>query len=146
VTLRFGLIRSLFQSYVFFVSGTQGSASQPWLRSGLRFAPQPRNRLQFRKASPLAIKTTLQFNVVYPVALPHKVIKIASVIADIRRLLAERPFVPFSIYCTDGGVLRIPTVDHAIISPTGRRVIVFFDDDTAVPRLSMQQREQLGEK
>jgi hypothetical protein len=64
-------------------------------------------------------------------ALLHGVIKIASVIADIRRLLAERPFVPFSVYCTDGGVVRIPTVDHAVISPTGRRVVVFFDDDTA---------------
>jgi hypothetical protein len=61
----------------------------------------------------------------------HKMIKIASVIADIRRLLAERSFVPFSVYCTNGGVVRIPTVDDAVISPTGRRVIVFFDDDTA---------------
>ena len=61
----------------------------------------------------------------------REVIKIGSVIADIRRLLAERPFVPFSIYRTDGEVLRVPTVDHAVISPTGRRVIVFFDDDTA---------------
>jgi hypothetical protein len=64
-------------------------------------------------------------------ALLGEVIKVGSVIADIRRLLAERPFVPFSIYCTNGGVVRIPTVDHAVISPTGRRVIVFFDDDTA---------------
>jgi hypothetical protein len=63
----------------------------------------------------------------YILALLHDMIKIARVIADIRRLLAEKPFVPFSIYCTDGGALRV----HAVISPTGRRVIVFFDDDTA---------------
>jgi hypothetical protein len=64
-------------------------------------------------------------------ALLREVAKIPTVIADIRRLLAERPFIPFSIYCTDGAVLRIPTVDHAVISPSGRRLIVFFDDDTA---------------
>jgi hypothetical protein len=63
--------------------------------------------------------------------LPHKAIKILPVIADIRRLLAERPFVPFSIYCTDGGVLRVPTIDHAAVSPTGRRAVVFLDDGTA---------------
>jgi hypothetical protein len=63
-------------------------------------------------------------------ALQRETAKIPTVIADIRRRLAERPFIPFSIYCTDGG-LRIPTVDHAVISPTGRRLIVFFDDDTA---------------
>jgi hypothetical protein len=76
-------------------------------------------------------QTTCLFYVMIDLALLHKMIKIASVIADIRRLLAERPFVPFSVYCTDGGVVRILTVDHAVISPTGRRVIVFFDDDTA---------------
>ena len=76
-------------------------------------------------------QTTCLFYVMIDLALLHKMIKIASVIADIRRLLAERPFVPFSVYCTDGGVVRIPTVDHAVISPTGRRVIVFFEDDTA---------------
>jgi hypothetical protein len=63
--------------------------------------------------------------------LPHLVSKFDDVIADIRRLLAERPFAPFSIYCTDGGVLRVPTIDHAVISPTGRLVIVFFDDNSA---------------
>lgn len=57
--------------------------------------------------------------------------KILHVVADIRRLLAGRPFVPFTIYCADGGTLRVPTHDHAVISPNGRRVIVFFDDDTA---------------
>jgi hypothetical protein len=60
-----------------------------------------------------------------------KRVKIFGVIADIRRLLAARPFVPFAIYCADGGMLRVPTLDHAVISPNGRRVIVFFDDDTA---------------
>jgi hypothetical protein len=52
-------------------------------------------------------------------------------VADIRRLLAAKPFIPFSIYCADGGTLRVPTVYHAAISPNGRRIIVFFDDDTA---------------
>ena len=31
---------------------------------------------------------------------------------DIRKLIAAEPFVPFVIHTADGGVLRVPTVDH----------------------------------
>jgi hypothetical protein len=50
--------------------------------------------------------------------------------ADIRRLMNAAPFVPFTIHLADGNKLRVPTVDHVAISPTGNRVIVFADDDT----------------
>ena len=49
-------------------------------------------------------------------------------IAEIRRLLSARPFVPFTIYPADGAELHVPTVDHAAVSPNGRIVVVFFDD------------------
>jgi hypothetical protein len=52
-------------------------------------------------------------------------------IAEIRRLLAGRPFVPFSIYPADGAELHVPTVDHAAVSPGGHTIVVFFDDGTA---------------
>jgi hypothetical protein len=50
--------------------------------------------------------------------------------ADIRKLVHAVPFVPFTIHLADGGQLRVPTVDHVAVSPTGGRVIVFADDDT----------------
>jgi hypothetical protein len=50
--------------------------------------------------------------------------------SDIRKLIHSAPFVPFTIHVADGGQLRVPTVDHVAISPTGNRVIVFADDDT----------------
>ncbi|MDA1272800.1 MAG: hypothetical protein O2960_01935 [Verrucomicrobia bacterium] len=51
-------------------------------------------------------------------------------IADIRKLVHAVPFVPFTIHLADGGQVRVPTVDHLAVSPTGGRVIVFADDDT----------------
>ncbi len=51
-------------------------------------------------------------------------------IAGIRKLVHAVPFVLFSIHLPDGGHLRVPTVDHVAVSPTGGRVIVFADDDT----------------
>jgi len=38
--------------------------------------------------------------------------------------------MPFTIHSADGMALPVPTVDHAAVSPTGNRVIVFLDDDT----------------
>ena len=51
-------------------------------------------------------------------------------VADIRKLMHAVPFVPFTIHLAEGGDLRVPTVDHVAIAPTGGRVIVFRDDDT----------------
>jgi hypothetical protein len=53
-------------------------------------------------------------------------------ISDLRRLLAARPFVPFTIFLADGGQLRVPTVDHAAVAPTGARVIGFAVDDSTI--------------
>jgi hypothetical protein len=50
--------------------------------------------------------------------------------ADIRKLVHTVPFVPFTIHLADGGQVRVPTIDHVAVSPTGGRVIVFADDDT----------------
>ena len=49
-------------------------------------------------------------------------------IPDIRELIAARPFVPFTIYLGDGEGVRVPTVDHVYVTPTGNRVFVSFDD------------------
>ncbi len=49
--------------------------------------------------------------------------------ADIRKLIHASPFVPFTIHLADGGQLRIPTVDHIAVPPTGNRIFVFGDDE-----------------
>jgi hypothetical protein len=52
-------------------------------------------------------------------------------IAEIRRCLSRRAFVPSPFYSADRTALHGPTVDHAAVSPNGNRVIVFLDDATA---------------
>jgi hypothetical protein len=51
-------------------------------------------------------------------------------IADIRKCLSRRPFMPLTIHSADGMAFHVLRVDHAAVSPTGNRVIVFLDDDT----------------
>ena len=51
-------------------------------------------------------------------------------IPDLKELIASRPFVPFTIHLVDGGAVRVPTVDHVYVTPTGNRVFVSFDDGT----------------
>ena len=53
-------------------------------------------------------------------------------IGDLRRLIDAQPFVPFTIHTASGAQLRVPTVDHIAVSPTGARVIVFADDDSTI--------------
>jgi hypothetical protein len=52
------------------------------------------------------------------------------VIADLRKIITKRPFVPFTIHTVDGGAMRVPTLDHVHVTPKGDRVFVFFDDGT----------------
>ena len=52
-----------------------------------------------------------------------------SMAADIRKLMAAEPFVPFSIHTADGSTLRVPTVDHVAVPPDGSRIFVFGDAD-----------------
>ena len=49
--------------------------------------------------------------------------------ADIRKLVHASPFVPFTIHLADGGQLRVATVDHIAVPPTGGRIFVFGDDE-----------------
>ncbi len=53
-------------------------------------------------------------------------------IGDLRRVIATRPFVPFTIYTGDGEHMRVATVDHIAVSPTGARIVVFADDDSVI--------------
>ena len=48
--------------------------------------------------------------------------------ADIRKLVHAVPFVPFTIHLADGQ-LRVPSVDHIAVAPTGGRIVVFGDDE-----------------
>lgn len=49
-------------------------------------------------------------------------------VEDLRKLIHAEPFVPFAIYTADGGMLRVPTVDHVAVPPGAKRVFVFGDD------------------
>ena len=67
-------------------------------------------------------------------------------IDDLRKLIAKRPFMPFTIHTVDGDGMRVPTIDHVAVPPKGDRVFVFFDNggyDTIRPlmisRLSVDQ-------
>jgi hypothetical protein len=51
-------------------------------------------------------------------------------IADIRKLIAAQPFVPFTIHSANGTEFSVPTVDHVAVPPAGGRVFVFGDDET----------------
>jgi hypothetical protein len=50
-------------------------------------------------------------------------------IADVRKLAHATPFVPFTIHLADGGRLRVPTVDHIAVPPTGGRIFIFGEDE-----------------
>ena len=74
-------------------------------------------------------------------------------VSDVRKLIENRPFIPFKIHLADGGELRVPTVDHVAISPSGGRVIVFGDDDGAsivspllISRITVEQQAALEQK
>ena len=38
---------------------------------------------------------------------------------------------PFRLRSGDGAVIEVPTRDHAFLSPTGRLIVVFTNDDGA---------------
>jgi hypothetical protein len=50
-------------------------------------------------------------------------------IADTRKLVGARPFIPFTVHLADGGQFRIPTLEHILVFPQGSRVLVTHDDD-----------------
>jgi hypothetical protein len=53
-------------------------------------------------------------------------------IADVRQHLHAGPFEPFVIVTSSGQRYRVPSADHAGISPNGGRVVIWFDDDSGV--------------
>ncbi len=52
-------------------------------------------------------------------------------IAELRKLIAKRPFAPFVIHMADGEAVAVPTEDHIAIAPAGARVVVFDNEGTA---------------
>lgn len=53
-------------------------------------------------------------------------------IENMRRLLAARPFVPFSIVSTGGNRYRVASNEHAAVSPQPYRVTVWFEEGGSV--------------
>jgi hypothetical protein len=51
---------------------------------------------------------------------------------QVRKLLQERPFEPFTIVVSSGQRHFVASPEHASVLPKGSRVFVAFDDDTAV--------------
>jgi hypothetical protein len=49
-------------------------------------------------------------------------------IGDVREHLERVPFVPFSVWTSDGHEYAVPTVDRAFITPRGNRVVVVAGD------------------
>ncbi len=40
------------------------------------------------------------------------------------------PFRPFKVYLADGRAVPVPHQDYALLSPTGRTLIVYQDDES----------------
>lgn len=53
-------------------------------------------------------------------------------IADIRQLLAMRPFEPFFILTSGGSRYHVPSGEHAAVDPQRSRVVVWLDDGSSV--------------
>ena len=49
--------------------------------------------------------------------------------AELRLLLHATPFRPFTVYLVSEKAFVVPHVDFAALSPTGRTLIVFRNDD-----------------
>ena len=50
---------------------------------------------------------------------------------EIRGALKTVPFVPFELRLADGTIHRVPSADHASISPSGRIMYIYKDDDSS---------------
>ncbi len=58
-------------------------------------------------------------------------LKVKGMLSELRTLLANAPFVPFTIHMADGTQIHVPTRDHIAVSPKGIRVVVFDDKGIA---------------
>jgi hypothetical protein len=50
----------------------------------------------------------------------------------IRKLLADRPFQPFTIVTSSGQRHVVASHEHATVYPRGTRIFIAFDDDSSV--------------
>lgn len=57
------------------------------------------------------------------------ILHIAMAPQAIRELLHASPFAPFKVRLPDGRQIPVPTPDHASLSPAGRRLVIFSDED-----------------
>jgi hypothetical protein len=60
-------------------------------------------------AAPLGVGHGFYFSIAY-----------CLMIEDVRKLIATRPFVPFTIHFSDGGQARVPAEDHVYVRAVGR--------------------------
>ncbi len=57
---------------------------------------------------------------------------LVAMVDDIRKHLANSPFVPFRVRMADGHEYPVPTLDHIYLPPGDRRVIISDDAGIAV--------------
>lgn len=57
---------------------------------------------------------------------------LSDMVADVRKLLGTRPFVPFTIVTTGGNRYPVLTPDHGGVDPQSSRVVVWFDDGSGI--------------
>ena len=50
---------------------------------------------------------------------------------EIRTLLKAAPFRPFTVYLAGDKSFRVPHLEFASLSPTGRTMIIFYNDKEA---------------
>ena len=51
---------------------------------------------------------------------------------EIRQFLEARPFAPFYIHTGGGNRYRVAASDHAGFNPSGRRIVIWFDDQGSI--------------
>jgi hypothetical protein len=49
---------------------------------------------------------------------------------EFRSVFDAEPFRPFTVHLADGRAVAIPHQEYALLSPTGRTLIVYHDDDS----------------
>ena len=53
-------------------------------------------------------------------------------IAEIRHLLEVSPFRPFYVLSSGGNRYRVASADHADINPSGKQMIIWFDNGGSI--------------
>lgn len=53
-------------------------------------------------------------------------------VKELKRHISASPFTPFTLIMSSGQQYKVPTPDHAGLSPTGSHAVIWFDDDSSV--------------